>query len=232
MSAASQQAELMRMMVAAGYQNTPLRAEYGELSAYDPKLHQAKFEMPMVLDENDQAQETGWLPLGTVFAGPSYGMQFPIPDVGVQALIVFVDHQGFSPVCAVLMYNQVDPPPFPDGKTFGWKDKLGNQVITTVDGQEEGDGAGAARMIGTGYASVTAPFVDLGADGLDPATAGVVRLEDDQTTTNAVIAVVQQALEDYKAAEVVANVTNAHLIVVPTVGPVTAQASTTVAANE
>lgn len=227
MSHASQQAELHRMMSAASFQNTPLRAEYGELATYDPTLHQGQFLLPMVLDENDQASMTSWLPIGTVFAGINYGMQFPPPDLGMQALIVFVDHQGFSPVAAILMYNTVDIPPFPDGKSMGWKDKQGNSVTTTLDGENSGDGAGGGRLVGASYASVTAPKVALGADALDFAEQGVVRLSDDQSTTDKIIAAVQAAIST-----LCTRIQSGGGVAPPTVAAVTAEASTTVAAND
>lgn len=152
----------------------PLYAEIGELVEYDPKTGTGQFDLPMREDPNDQSQASGFIPCGTMLAGPGFGMQFP-PDRGMQALILFSENH--SPVAAVFLPNLVDVPPWADGKSSGWKDKTGNEIKTTVDGAGVGDGAGGARVVGKGYASVVSPKVELGAEGLD-ATFYVIRHKD------------------------------------------------------
>lgn len=154
MSGWDNSAEIMRMMVASSFQATQVKMEYGELTAYDPATYTAEFELPMVLDENDNPQHTGFIPIGTMLAGTSFGMQFT-PVEGMQALILFMDHRGFSPVAAVFLANQVNPPPFPDGKTQGWLDSQGSSITTTIDGSTPGDGVGAARVFGKAYTAAT-----------------------------------------------------------------------------
>lgn len=187
---ASQSAELHRMMAAAAFQNTPLRAEYGELDQYDPTLHQGRFVLPMVLDDNDEPSLTGWLPIGSTFVGTGYGMQFPPPDEGMQALIVYVDHQGFSPVAAILMYNSIDTPPFPDGRTFGWKDKQGNKITTTLDGPVPGDGVGGVKIQAVAYIEISTTggnsiIIDdnAGTITIETVTGNVFTLDDDPKIT-------------------------------------------------
>jgi hypothetical protein len=196
--AAGQLAELIRMISVGALQGVQTKFEYGELSEFDPKTYTGKFILPMVLGPdpnggagaNNTPQETGFIPIGSLFTGPGYGLQF-IPDSNAQAVVLFMDHQGFSPVAAIFMFNTVEVPPFPDGKTNGWMDKIKNQIKTTVDGLKSGDKKGGARIVGTGYASVVAPRVDLGAENL-PATDNVVRQKELQAVVNDINARIDQ----------------------------------------
>src|SRR5579863_8118391 len=110
-----------------------LTVTYGELSTYDPTNHAGKFLLPLHRDQTtDQPIETGYCPIGTLFTGPGYGMQFP-PPLGAQAIVIFLDGDMILPVAAVLLFTAVEYPPFVDGKSHGWKDAKGNIVKTTDD---------------------------------------------------------------------------------------------------
>jgi len=166
--------ELAQSIKALGKDRTfSLHTTHGELSAYNPQAHAGKFLLPLHRDSSDQPIETGYVPIATMFSGPAQGMQFE-PVAGAQAIIFFMDGQKFFPVLAVLVYNAVEHPPFTDGKSRGWLDSKSNAIKTTDDGSTPGDGAGGARMVGTGYASVVAPKVELGAEGLDASQDAVM----------------------------------------------------------
>jgi hypothetical protein len=206
-----------------------LKFELGELTDYDPTTHTAKFNLPMVTDENDNIQETGFLPLGTMFTGVGFGLQFP-PDQGDQALILFLDHNGSTPMAAVFLYNQTETPPFTDGKSWGWLDKLGNFVKTTKDGANAGDGAGGARVLGQAYASVVAPKVELSKEGLTT-DQDVVRRKDLQMVVDQV-----NSFIDIFNSHTHMGVQSGGSSTAPPTSPATdlspAQASSTVAAND
>ena len=180
--------ELIRMISAESLQGIHVKFEFGELTVYDPATHTAQFTLPMVRDENDDMQTTGFLPVGTFFTGPGYGAQFPPPQ-DAQALIAFVDHRGFNPVAALFLFNSVETPPYPDGHTWGWIDAKNNEVKTTKDGATAGDGKGGARVVGAAYASVVAPLVELGSEGLS-ADQDVVRRKDLQLVIDALNALI------------------------------------------
>jgi hypothetical protein len=199
-----------------------LSVTYGELSAYDPTNHAAKFLLPNHRDATDTPIETGYLQLGTLFTGPAYGLQFP-PVLGAQALIIYVDAERILPVAAVLLYNAVEHPPFPDGKTRGWLDAKSNAVKTTDDGVSGGDGLGGARIVGGGYASFIAPHIEIGtAEGLG-STQGVMTVGDTQSGINALRAAVQTALNTLAG-----MVAAGGGVAPPTIAAVTATGSTTV----
>ena len=108
---------------------------YGELSVYDPVTNSAKFLLPEHPETDGpnagNPMETPFVYIGSPLTGPGYGAQFP-PPVDAQALLVFVTPN--VPVCVCFLYNDIEEPPFPDGKTFGWKDAFGNIVSSNSDG--------------------------------------------------------------------------------------------------
>jgi hypothetical protein len=179
----SQLTELIRHIAVGALQHVQMKFELGELTDYDPATNRGKFTLPMVRDATDTEQETGFLPIGTLFTGVAYGMQFP-PAVGNQAVILFLDHAGSVPIAAIFLNNDMETPPFPDGKSMGWLDTQGNTFKTTVDGKDSGDGAGGARAIGASYASVVAPLIELGMEDLTFPDQGVVRQEDLQSVVD------------------------------------------------
>lgn len=200
---------------------------YGELSTYDPTLHAGKFLLPLHRDQTtDQPIETGYAPIGTMFTGINAGMQFP-PPLGAQAMLIFLDGDMHLPVAAVLLANAVEYPPFPDGKTRGWKDAKGNVVKTTDDGKTPGDGLGGARLIGAGYASVVAPLVEWAAEGLDPTNQAVMTRADALAALNSLKSAVQTAINSLAA--IVAGGTG---VGAPTIGSFTVSGSTKVRAAD
>jgi hypothetical protein len=130
-----------------------LSCTFGELTAYDPATHTAKFQLPMFPDNSGTPIETGWVQLATLQNGPGYGAQF-VPPQGGQAIIFFMDHGNILPVGALFLFNDIEHPPFTDGKTNGYIDQHGSGHTTTDDGKTPGDGAGAARTIGKKFTSI------------------------------------------------------------------------------
>jgi hypothetical protein len=162
----------------------PLHITLGELIAYDPTTHSGTFRLPADIDNLNQStdsgpyQDTGFIPIGTLFTGPGYGMRFvPLVDAtngGSQALVVFSDHTLEHPIGAVFLFNQVEAPPFTDVHTQGWQDSAGNQIVTHDD-------TGLAEIVGNETGAIVAPnvgvgdlFANLGADN-DVVTVAMLR---------------------------------------------------------
>lgn len=147
------------MRASARAEATSLFFAYGEVSAYDPATHSAKFLLPQhpqtaAGSNQGQPMETGFIQLGSQYTGPGVGAQFP-PPLNAQALIAFLDQNFELPVSTCFMYNDVENPPFPDGKSRGWVDEKGNSFTTSQDGPSANDGVGAARVNGAKYVQHT-----------------------------------------------------------------------------
>ena len=159
----------------------PLTITFGELAQYDPATHMGKFylmnhpQSGKTGDPNDgNPIETSFIPIGTFFTGPGYGMQFA-PILGAQALIIFQEN---TPVASVLLANRVENPPFANNDRRGWIDEKQSFVTTTEDGQGTGDGQGGVRMGSPNYASIVTALLELGAEGLDANDNAVIRVKD------------------------------------------------------
>jgi hypothetical protein len=127
-----------------------LSCTVGELTAYDATRHLGKFTLPLFPDKGGNPIETGWVQIGTPQNGPGYGAQFVPPQNG-QAVLFFIDMHNILPLGAIFLFNDVETPPFTDGKTNGWKDKNGSSHTTTDDGPTPGDGKGGAHVQGAAY---------------------------------------------------------------------------------
>lgn len=132
----------------------------GELTAYDPATHTAKFNLvlfpDLVADPTGATYvETSFLPLATPMTGPGYGAQFT-PCIGGQALVFLAGGQSQLPIAALFLFNNVETPPFPSGEqTGGWQDASGASHTTTKSGATPGDGAGGAKVGGNEYAIIS-----------------------------------------------------------------------------
>jgi hypothetical protein len=123
--------------------------EYGEVSVYDPAHNSAKFLLPNHPDTTTgKPIETGWIRVGVAQTGPGYGVQFT-PPVGAQAQLMSLPGGAF--VCLGFTNNDVETPPYQDGKSSGWQDAKGNQVRSTVDGTNPGDGLGGVKLFAKNY---------------------------------------------------------------------------------
>jgi hypothetical protein len=131
----------------------PSRFEWGELVTYYPDLHEGVFELPSHPDDiTGEPITVGPIPIGTHFTGPGYGAQFP-PPIGAQGLLAYMDEEGVYPVVVSMHFNEVETPPFPDGRSWGHVDPAGNSVATSLDTNAPGDGQASAKVFGAQYAS-------------------------------------------------------------------------------
>ncbi len=97
---------------------------YGHIASYDPTLHRVKLIVPSMRDDDDKPVLTGWMPLGTLGVGDSYGVQiapvggatFDEPTKGEQALIKVIDPDQGTGLAAHLAFNNTMAPPFKDLK--------------------------------------------------------------------------------------------------------------------
>lgn len=184
--------------IARNTQNPQLLFTYGELETYFPDTHAGIFRLPGHPESADPSGQTpsrtGAIPIGTFFGGPKIGAQFP-PPPDAQALLIYIDTERVMPICAVFLFNAaVDNPPYPDGKTWGFKDRLGSEVKITDGGKSLTDGSGGVRLVGASYGSVVAPLVELGSEGRAAVGDAVVTQQYLQTALNAVIANTNTAL--------------------------------------
>jgi hypothetical protein len=143
------------MAMGAGAPPKSLSVTYGELEAYYPDVHEATFSLPLHPDDvTGEPVTIGPIPIGTFHTGVGggYGAQFP-PPVGAQAMIIFLDQTHELPFCAVMTFNEVDTPPWPDGRTGGFKDAQGSSIATSQDAKTPGDGQASAKVFGASYAS-------------------------------------------------------------------------------
>lgn len=178
------------------YNERPHPLTIGELSEYDPSRHYAKFTLPLIRDAGGNEAETGFLPLGSIATGNGWGFQGP-PEQGHQAVIAFLDAAGLVPVVLCFLPNEIEVPPFPDGKSFGWQDKHGGYSVTTEDGETPGDGAKGYKVGGVGYVELLSDGkLALGAEGLS-ADYGVGRKKDLQLIVTAINALID-ALNTHK----------------------------------
>ncbi len=150
------------MKTAAAYGKDPqLSCTFGELTVYDPITNTGKFLLVVHPDADTlQPYEIGPLQCPALFTGANgAGAQFP-PAVGDQALLVYIDLERQYPIVVSWLNNDYEPPPFPNGTTYGWSDPSGNQITTsTANG---------------GNANVLAANVELGATGLDTSLDAVI----------------------------------------------------------
>lgn len=105
-----------------------LQVAFGEMTAYDPTRHMAKFELPMHPDDlSGDPITTEFIPIGTPFSGVGYGMQFT-PPMAAQAIIIYIDAERVLPICGFFLYNDIEQPPWPKGDFSGIVDQYGNQL--------------------------------------------------------------------------------------------------------
>jgi len=92
---------------------------YGHIASYDPDGHRVRCIVPCMQDDNGQPLETPWMPMGTLSAGPGYGIQviyaggatIDNPTGGEQVLIGLFDrHRGVSAVPAMHFHDNAQPP--------------------------------------------------------------------------------------------------------------------------
>lgn len=92
---------------------------YGHISSYDPVGHRVKVIVPCMQDENGQPLLSGWMPMGSLSAGPGYGIQVIYrggataqnPTAGEQVMVGLFDrNRGVAAVPAVFFNNENQPP--------------------------------------------------------------------------------------------------------------------------
>lgn len=84
----------------------------GLVSSYDPDNYCAKVRlMP-------EDVETGWLPIGTLWAGPEWGLFVP-PPIDAQALVLFVEADPEASIIVCLLWSdEARPLSVPSGEAW------------------------------------------------------------------------------------------------------------------
>jgi len=175
----------------------PIYLHIGELKAWNPANNTVDVYLPHVDGANSPTTQTFPMPLMTGITGPNYGDQVGPDTSGTQPLQVVVacgSPDGDDYVALGFLYTANQQPPGAPATELWRVDKRGSSLKLTVDGKTVGDGAGGAKLLGDGYASVVAPLTELGAQNLDPSEDAVIRKTDLDAALSALTAHVQTAL--------------------------------------
>lgn len=115
MSALMSQIKLLSRLSAS---NT-LAFRFGTISAYDPDAYAIKVRIqPEDPDVDATGNETGWISLGTQWAGNGWGLVFG-PEVGIAVGLLFELGDVDSAIVFCQCFNLVDqPPPVPSGEAW------------------------------------------------------------------------------------------------------------------
>lgn len=89
----------MAKMVADGKATCRL----GTVSSYDPDNYAVKVKV------QPSDVETGWLPVGAMWAGPGWGMFCP-PSAGNQAMVFFQEADELVGICGFVLFSDGDRP--------------------------------------------------------------------------------------------------------------------------
>ena len=146
----------MRMQAVAAA-NLRSYAKFGTISGYDPARHAVK-----VLLQPEQ-NETGWIPLGSIWAGNGWGM-FAAPPLGIQVEVTFISGNDEAGVAGVRIFSDQDQAlPAPSGE-FWLVHANGQFVKLTNDGKlTVSDGQGATVALnGNGTITSTGSWAHTG----------------------------------------------------------------------
>lgn len=154
---------------------------YGHIATYDPKTHRVRLVLPSVRDEDDVPVLTGWMPLGSPAAGNGWGFQIaPMggatvenPTGGELCSVQRVDRQIGVQVCASMVWNQVNVPPFTDlmpGEVGlmsqgGSSIRLKEDITINSTGKVVVNSTGDITLAAMGNLAITAVATTIGAMG-------------------------------------------------------------------
>jgi hypothetical protein len=99
--------------------------EFGHIASYDPVTHAVKVLFPSLQDNDEKSILSGWMQLGTFWAGnkfgalyhPHGGATFENPEQGEQVVVVIVDRESGVSATAHLLFNDEMLSPGPDVPT-------------------------------------------------------------------------------------------------------------------
>ena len=152
----------------------PMFLHVGELKSYRASDNTVDVYLPHVDDAPTGANSQSYrMPLMTMWAGSGYGDQ-AAPEPGVQVACMTSSPDGDDYMAIGFFYTNNQIPPGAPSLERWITDKRGSALKFTVDGKTGGDAAGGVKLVGNGYASITAPLTEVGAQGLDPTLDAVV----------------------------------------------------------
>lgn len=137
----------MQAVAAANLRSHP---KVGTISGYDQNKQAVKVLFP-------DGNETGWIPLGSLWVGNGWGMVCA-PNLGSQVEVTFVDGNPESGSANLRFFSNVDVGPAAPGGEFWLVHKLTASFKLTNDGKiTVNDGHGATLVMnGDGTISITA----------------------------------------------------------------------------
>lgn len=96
---------------------------YGHIASYDPAQHRVTVILPSIRNEDGTPVLTGWMPLGTIWAGtkgqnplgiqvaPFGGASFENPTDGEQVIVQVIERTYGVMVVASMLFNEVASAP-------------------------------------------------------------------------------------------------------------------------
>jgi phage baseplate assembly protein V len=141
----------MRMHAVAAA-NLRAQPKLGTISGYDPARPAVKVQL------QPDGSETGWIPLGSLWAGNGWGM-FAAPPIGSQVEVTFIEGHPEAGVVGLRFFSDVDQALSVPSGEFWLVHAKGSFAKLTNDGKlTVSDGQGATITLnGDGSITITGP---------------------------------------------------------------------------
>ncbi len=130
----------------------------GIVTAYDPNTYSVKVQFP------PDTTETGWIPLGALAVGPSYGI-YAAPALNDQISVLFQDGDRDAGIAGLRLFDNQSPPlAVPSGEIW-IVHKSGAFFKLTTDGKAKFDDTkgGSVTLNADGTVSSTGTWTHTGA---------------------------------------------------------------------
>jgi phage baseplate assembly protein V len=169
----------MVRMHAVAAANLRADAKLGTISGYDPNRHAIKVML------QPEGNETGWIPLGSVWAGNGWGL-FAAPQLGIQVEVTFVDGNNEAGVAGLRLFSDVEQAIAVQSGEFWLVHANGQFVKLTNDGKlTVSDGKGATVAL-NGDGTITSAATTWNHTG-DVNVTGNVNVSETLTATTDVV---------------------------------------------
>ena len=142
---------MMRMHAVAAA-NLRAESKLGTISGYDPARPAVKVQL------QPEGNETGWIPLGSLWVGNGWGM-FAAPPIGGQVEVTFIEGHPEAGVVGLRFFSDVDQALSVPSGEFWLVHGKGSFAKLTNDGKlTVSDGQGATITLnGDGTITITGP---------------------------------------------------------------------------
>jgi phage gp45-like len=137
---------------------------YGHIASYDPLTHRVRLILPSIRNEDGTPVLTSWMPLGSM-GGAGWGIQIaPMggatqqnPTQGELCIVQRLDRTQGIQVCASMIWNQVNQPPFTTLQPgeIGLQSQSGSSLKMTNDKNVTVTSGAKLNMTVTGDINIT-----------------------------------------------------------------------------